>query len=70
MGYEHVGGMLIEEALLRPTQRSTRYEKSRELARRKQAVTKTIYRVKNRLKPPDSLSDTDQRRFHSVSSRC
>ena len=49
MGYEDVREMLIEEALLRPTRRSVSYEKSRELARRKQAVTKAIYRVKESL---------------------
>lgn len=45
MAYEDVREMLIEEALLGPTRRSTNYEKSRELTLRKQAVAKAIYRV-------------------------
>lgn len=49
MEYEHVMELLIEESLLRQTRRSTEYEKSRELARKKQAVTKAIYRVKKSL---------------------
>lgn len=49
MAYEDIREMLIEEALLRPTQRSANSEKSRELALRNQAVTKAIYRVKESL---------------------
>lgn len=49
MTYEDVREILIEEALLKPTRRNMSYEKSRELALRKQVVTKAIYRVQKSL---------------------
>ena len=49
MTYEDVREILIEEALLKPTRRNMSYEKSRELALRKQAITKAIYRVQKSL---------------------
>lgn len=49
MAYEDIREMFIEEALLRPMRVKTRYDKSRELALRKQAVTKKVYRVKESL---------------------
>ena len=48
--FEEVKEEVVEEAMLRPTNQNSSYEKEKELTRRKRTVKRAIYRAKDYLK--------------------
>jgi len=48
--FEEVKEEVVEEAMLRPTNHNTSYEKEKELTRRKRTVKRAIYRAADYLK--------------------